>query len=111
MLEGMMGILSTCLTTSRSCSSSTISNFMTCLSSSIRVGKLKGAQLRTRLEKAYLNLCLMSSRTFEVEGPIIVASTAKIGGGGRGIVVIRASINKVEIAIFIGMKILFLLKK
>jgi hypothetical protein len=53
----------------------------------------------------------MSSRTFEVEGPIIVASTAKIGGGGRGIVVIRASINKVEIAIFIGMKILFLLKK
>jgi hypothetical protein len=84
---------------------------MAYLSSSIRVGKLKGARLRTRLEKASLNLCLMSLRTFKVEGPIIVASTAKIGGGGRGIVVIRASINKVEIAIFIGMKILFLLKK
>jgi len=53
----------------------------------------------------------MSSRTFEVEGPIIVAFIAKIEGGGRGIVVIKASINKVEIPIFIGMKIPFLLKQ
>jgi len=64
--------------------------FISYLSFSIKVGKLKGAQLRVRLVKTSLNLFL--SGITRVEGPTTVASTSKAGSWGRGNATTRASI-------------------
>jgi hypothetical protein len=81
MPDGMMRILSSSLITLRLAflmpDLPPIIAFISCLSFSIKVGKLKGAQLRVRLVKTFLNL--ISLGITRVEGPTTVASISKAG--------------------------------
>jgi len=51
--------------------------YMSCLSSSIRVGKMKRVQPKTRLAKTSSNFA--SSRTTQVEGLVVATSIKKAG--------------------------------
>lgn len=69
---------------------------------------MKGAQPRTRPAKTSSNLY----STSWAEVPAVIASTAEIGGGGRGIVIIEeAFIVKAIIPVSIEVKTLFPLKR
>jgi len=81
MSDGMVMIFYSRLTTSRPFFlrhnlSLTIAS-MSCLSSSIRVGKMKRVHPKTRLAKASSNFA--SSRTTQVEGLVVTTSIKKAG--------------------------------
>jgi len=94
MSDGMVRILSSSLTTLRLAflmpDLPPIIAFISCLSFLIKVGKLKGAQLRVRLAKTSLNL--VSSGITRVEGLTTVASTSKARSWSRGNAITGASI-------------------
>ena len=81
---------------------------ISCLSSSIKVGKLKGAWPKVRLIKASSNSVF--SRTTRVEGLVTVASTDKVESWGRGNATIRAFTIKTRTLGSIGLETLILLK-
>jgi hypothetical protein len=114
MSEGIMRILYSCFTTSRSVSSRhnlppTIT-FMSCLSSLVRVGKLKGVQSTTQLTKASSNLYSDSLRITQVKDPTTTTSADKVRTRGRGNATIKASTVKVGTLLSTGVETLFLLK-
>lgn len=113
MSEGMVMILSNSLTTLRPVFSrlnllpTTIS--MSCLSLSVKVGKLKEAQQKMRSTKVSLKSTSLGMA--QVKGPTTTTSTKKVGGQGRGNATTRAFMVKARTLVFTGVENLLLLKQ